>query len=357
MSDTPTADEVIALSNSHKLLKFAAENKTGLSQQLVLDLQEAWKAQANSSWSAAVAAKFWAAYDGLNSHLQPITFNSIECVRLAKKTANAYTFVLLVALVFTMGLAFIASTGDAVIKNIGDLIQAGDNHIAEIRTKLVGINDYSKLHSLDDESLPPETRAAIHEIRNKLQDVYFVSDQLFHKMHSYPFRLLGVPAYPACTKAESDAIMASPSRKPDRLCYFQGDLSDPKWKNEVVGNIADYYRLRRGVSERKDDASTKINALKSYILPALLGVLGACVFVVRNISDQIGTVTFYPTHPIRHLLRVTIGALAGVMVVLGDFLFYPGLNSAAYSFLAGYAVEALLASLDGLSKKIRAVTE
>jgi hypothetical protein len=92
----------------------------------------------------------------------------------------------------------------------------------------------------------------------------------------------------------------------------------------------------------------------NFILPLLFGVIGAIGYVVRSISDEITATTFSPTAPTRYLMRVTLGALAGVVV--GFFTNISAgisLSPLALAFLAGYGVEALFAMFDNLIAKFK----
>jgi hypothetical protein len=93
----------------------------------------------------------------------------------------------------------------------------------------------------------------------------------------------------------------------------------------------------------------------SFIMPTLFATIGAVAFVIRGISDQIKSSTFSQNSPVRHLLRVGLGGLAGVVVGL-----FTGLSTQlslpplAIAFLAGYGVEGLFSMFDGFIAKFRA---
>ena len=90
------------------------------------------------------------------------------------------------------------------------------------------------------------------------------------------------------------------------------------------------------------------------MLPILLGVIGAVAYIIRSISDQIRTATFSSTSPIRHIMRVALGALAGIVVGLfGELSNQLSLSPLAIAFLAGYGAEAVFSMFDGLIQKIR----
>jgi uncharacterized membrane protein len=83
-------------------------------------------------------------------------------------------------------------------------------------------------------------------------------------------------------------------------------------------------------------------------------MIGAVAFVIRTISDQIKTTTFSQNSPSRHLMRVALGALAGMVVGLFNGLSGQlNLSPLAVAFLAGYGVEAMFSVIDGVIEKFR----
>ena len=87
-----------------------------------------------------------------------------------------------------------------------------------------------------------------------------------------------------------------------------------------------------------------------YILPLLLGALGACVNILRRISIQIQNSTFSPDSGIRFLLRFCLGMIAGLTF---SWLFQVNttnttitLSPLAVAFVVGYSVEILFTGLD-----------
>jgi uncharacterized membrane protein len=84
-----------------------------------------------------------------------------------------------------------------------------------------------------------------------------------------------------------------------------------------------------------------------------LGIVGASTYVTRLISDQIEQTTFSSTSPVRHLVRVALGALAGVIVGFGWLASGISASPQALAFIAGYAVEPVFATFDSIAEKFR----
>jgi hypothetical protein len=89
------------------------------------------------------------------------------------------------------------------------------------------------------------------------------------------------------------------------------------------------------------------------LVPLLMGTIGAGTYVLRLTSEQIRDTSFSTTSPIRHIVRISLGALAGLTVGLGGIIASATLSAAALAFIAGYAVEPVFSTLDGIAEKFR----
>ena len=93
--------------------------------------------------------------------------------------------------------------------------------------------------------------------------------------------------------------------------------------------------------------------ISSSLLPLILGVMGACAYVTRLVSEQIKETTFSSTSPIRHLVRIALGALVGVIIGFGWIGSGISASPLALAFIGGYAVEPVFAAVDGIAEKFR----
>lgn len=94
-----------------------------------------------------------------------------------------------------------------------------------------------------------------------------------------------------------------------------------------------------------------LDFLATYVLPALYGLLGACAFVLRQLSADIAELGFANDLRVRYTLRLNIGLLAGLAV--GWFItpdqnasVIASLSPLALAFVAGYGSDLLFAVLD-----------
>jgi hypothetical protein len=356
----PNATEAALLERCKELLQFAAENKTGLPAQVVTDIQMAWDAQSKSTWTPEVATKFWTAYDGLCSHLRPLTWDTLTASRpekrrwgrdisLAHKWARGFGLLLFVILLISLVLAFISTAGEILIKEVEDLITKADQEVVTIREQIAqrpsGIDD---VPDFDTAPMSSEARVWVTRLREHMFTLWILEDQLYEKTNSIVSRILLRGRYQLC---------ASGQEPTEHKCYFKGTLTQPKSLDAILAAMTtawNFFETRRTVRTRTDQAITYLAAIKAYLLPAFLGMLGACTFVVRTISDQLKDFTFSHTSPLRHLLRVALGSIVGVVVV--TFYGTPtgiSLSASAWAFVAGYAMEAVFAAFDAVVSKLR----
>ena len=93
--------------------------------------------------------------------------------------------------------------------------------------------------------------------------------------------------------------------------------------------------------------------LQSYLLPLFYGILGAGTSVLRCLSKEIEEETFSDQEGTQHLLRVSLGALAGILVGWFSFLipsettsFVGSISPLAIAFLVGYNIEIFFSLMD-----------
>ena len=103
-------------------------------------------------------------------------------------------------------------------------------------------------------------------------------------------------------------------------------------------------------SEIVFDAEMALKRLNLIVLPMLLGLLGAYAYVLRTVSREIRERSFGENSALHHVVRLSLGALAGIAV---GWILKPeqiGLLSSVpawvMAFVAGYGIELLFAFLD-----------
>jgi hypothetical protein len=99
--------------------------------------------------------------------------------------------------------------------------------------------------------------------------------------------------------------------------------------------------------------------LQGYVLPLLYGILGAGTSILRTLSKQIERVIYSEGAGIQHLLRISLGALAGIMVGWFSFLlpnesssFLGSVSPLAIAFLVGYNIDLFFSMMDAALNKV-----
>ena len=111
-----------------------------------------------------------------------------------------------------------------------------------------------------------------------------------------------------------------------------------------------------GASELR--ASVNMAGLTGFVLPMLLGLLGAFTYVYRNIDGKIRDATLSSgdgAHAtLRMLLGMMLGGLLGVIWTNGQPIALEGvtLSLAALAFFVGYGVELVFQMLDRVIARI-----
>ena len=112
------------------------------------------------------------------------------------------------------------------------------------------------------------------------------------------------------------------------------------------------------------DLKLKINLLVTWLLPGLYGLLGACVYLMRDMimtRNQQGTGTRSILNSLSLVLRVALGGLAGIIIgwfwvpgAVGNGSTVPQISSIPFgmAFLAGFSIETLFSMLDRLNRTI-----
>jgi hypothetical protein len=97
-------------------------------------------------------------------------------------------------------------------------------------------------------------------------------------------------------------------------------------------------------------AAVARDRMAQIILPMLLGFLGAYTYVLRNLSLDIQNRSFAPGSAIHHVVRLSLGALAGVasgwLLRPDDVTALSSLPSWALAFVAGYSIELVFSVMD-----------
>jgi hypothetical protein len=246
-------------------------------------------------------ARFWNAYGLLSSSIQP-----------AAKARNLYRNIFYIVLLALLFAQFFFLAGDYVRTKLADI----DKQIVDIRGRAAAPSNPAAPGSAITAPVDP-----VQKIRADEQ-----IDQVLQTRKAYLF-----------LSANLLDIVGTIADLPLRPFGFHSFFSD---------NVVD----RDGVIVR-GKLDMLLVFLSGYLLPMLYGLLGACAFVLRKLSDEIDKLTFANDARVRYSLRLNIGLLAGLAV--GWFI-KPGngdatlvsLSPLALAFVAGYGSDLFFVALD-----------
>jgi hypothetical protein len=131
------------------------------------------------------------------------------------------------------------------------------------------------------------------------------------------------------------------------------------FESTAVGNPDEYEVMPYSLRMKEKIAGTILpwsiflESLNLYVLPLAYGLLGACAYVLRQLSNEVRDMTYTTEMEIGLNLRLFLGALSGLAVA---WFLNPTTAPAvagsiaplALAFLAGYSVEVVFAAMDNL---------
>jgi len=341
----PTDQELVALAQAEVLLRFAAENKQ-VSEAIVSAISQAREAIADDKWSVDAAAKFWVAYNGLCTLLKPVTWDTLlnnempaaskgmflyKPGAVSRRLARIYLIVLIIGLVVAITLQFIVATGSNLATDIkkmrGEIAQAGAAILEEMGPirRTVGEGLFANAN------LTSEQAKALATAQSQLRAIWLKEDAVAKKLQLFGLLTSFGAADTSWTTAGYQPISSGQE-------YDDASLA--------------YYRNQQFFASVEEAGLLTIGMINSA-LPLLLGLVGACAYVTRLISEQIKESTFSSTSSVRHVVRVALGALAGAIVGFGWIGTGISASPLAVAFIAGYAIEPVFATFDSIADKFR----
>ncbi len=305
------------------LLNFATKNGGVISEETITDITTALNAFRRKGLTAAMEHKFFVAMRALAKSLEPIDFESIKATtEIYVKRPNRLHRLLFLAdkplsEVTTMFFRSITALclGALLLVQItwlyGSIITNEINIVSANTTK-----DRAELFQLmvvkkqDDDS---RYRIALLEAELKDYSLKYSASQLalqnfFKVIHVGP----GISHTRLLADAKDRAIL-------EPLIYVQ-------------------------------KAQYLLKVLELYILPLLYGLVGACAYILRTLSQNIKNYTYTGSENAGYFSRLLLGGLSGLAI--GWFIdpatasTTTRLSPFALSFIAGYSVELLFSILD-----------
>lgn len=347
---SPRDIEVEALEKAGVLLRFAAEAKE-MPKATIHSICAAWSAQERGEWTLTVSQDFWKGFNQLCDLIKPASLESLTVTnelvsyrpfwrfwdrteRLfspPKRTAQRYLSLMLLILCVSVLLQFVVSTATGLRTEIEKLLASSEALVQSAAQKVptlqaVNVSDFN------DPKIPDNVKHLVEIARREMSEVYSNFDKVTFKTEAFSRLTYSAAGEPPLHR---NAIFIDPNL------------------TELQKGINAYFRLRQRAVLRLENGNLIIGIISASILPILLGAMGACAYVTRLIAQQVREMTYSRTSPTQHVVRVALGALAGVIVGYGGIAQGISVSPSALAFIAGYAVEPVFATLDKIADKIR----
>ena len=307
---------------------------------------------ANKQWTSQDESTFLVYYDKLSKIIYPVTVESIRSVIPVKSKASSnkrvstkaersvawYRRSTLLALFILLITQVYYLFGIALSHNLSDFFEQREIVKVYITTLQGGEGNKDKLQNE-------------HRLLNQKIDANYKLLRLWNQVWSFGRHFNDT--MPQYTKKKFELDKKTLSRQ------AQTDLPnlDNLEKLDQLELEQSLYQSRMVYFSNLLSAETMLMVLQSYILPLLYGLLGAFIFVLRSLLRDIKEITYRYDCEIGYRLRLTLGALGGMIV--GWFLkpqdiqLSASVSSMALAFLMGYNVDMLFAMMDKMIDNLK----
>ncbi|HUC62041.1 MAG TPA: hypothetical protein VMF53_08790 [Alphaproteobacteria bacterium] len=348
----PSDEERDALADAGPLLRFAAEKVDSLDPDFSLAIAQALEASRNNVWTPEISQRFWHAFNVLCELIKPVTMECLYATHhyveyrpllffwsrpvkrsLAEKTSTRYLVLLCILLIIATPLQLYIWISTNLTQKIDGLLTELAVEVAQLSTEYTSLT--TELGPAQNHNWTKEEDAAADKVIADASSLTLDAQRALQ----YSLLLDEVTTLWADHRQRSIGVSATKGNQ-----YFE--------EFQAAIDLAGASRIQAFRIER--NASLFSGILLSFILPILFGAIGAVAYVIRTVSNQIQNTTFSESSPVRHLMRVMLGALMGV--VIGLFSGLSGqlsLPPLALAFLAGYGVEAVFSMFDAMIQKFR----
>jgi len=328
--------------DGQRLIRYIArDGKTELDPKLIQVIIDAKYKLAEKSWSQQDERDFLISYDQLTQSVYPVTVESIDAIlpRVSNKKHVAtraeaavawYRRCTLFALLLLILTQVYWLLGNELRNNLQQIF---DNRE---QTQL-------SLHQTDISDSQKEKLQAQLKIDNQKLDANYKMLLSWNKVWSMGGKF--EDSLPQYFQAEYEQ---------KKKLFEQQQQQQELDKLELTRSL---HQVRITFFKHILSADFILISLQHYLLPLLYGLLGAFIYVLRDLLREIRQLTYTFDSEIRYRLRLTLGALAGM--IIGWFLkaeeagAVASLSPMAMAFLMGYNVDVLFALMDKLIDNLK----
>ncbi len=343
---TPEVQKMVH--DGQRLLVYMARNgNTGLDPELTGKVVEAKYKLENNAWSPEIENEFLLNYDKLAKMVYPVTVDSINAVipkrvgavkekTKAEKAVIWYRRYTMLALVLLIVMQAYWLFGNELRTNLHKVFDEREQTKIALQQSSEGEADWNQLTQqlkVDDQRLDAN------------YNLLLTWNQIWSFGNTFDIEL------PPYFQARYELTK---QRLEENLLENQAELDQLELDKSL-------HEVRIVFFENILSADFVLAAFQSYILPLLYGLLGAFIYVLRELLKEVKELTYNFDSEIRFRLRLTLGALGGM--VIGFFLkdedagSLASLSPMAIAFLMGYNVEVLFSIMDKMIEKIKSSIE
>lgn len=330
----------LAIIDGQRLVAYiAGDGANELDDALTQSIIDAKLALAKGQWTVSEENHYLINYDKLAKTVYPVTVESINAIvpdnkgnsrkpTKAEKSVAWYRRYTLVALTLMLAAQLYWLVGNNLRVNLKEIFLD-----REVTTDLIGKasgNDIEKQKLEQTLKIQNQEFDANYRLLKTWNKVWLMGGDYSE----------GLPSYFAARYEHEKSLYAG---QPDKL----NDLDLKRKLHEV--RIVYFAHIL--------SADFMLDAFQGYILPLLYGLLGAFIYVLRCLMGEIKALTYTFDSEIRYRLRLTLGALGGM--IIGWFLkpddagSLASLSPMALAFLMGYNVDLLFSFMDKLIDNIK----
>lgn len=337
-------DIIKIINDSQKLIAYIAKDgDANLDPDVTQIVIDAKYKVTNNEWSAEDEGAFLINYDRLAKIVYPVTVESLNSIiptyvgkkrikTKAERAVSSYRRYTMLALVFLLTCQIYWLCGHELRTNLEQII----THRESLRTEMESTDqNSSERHALQTDL----------EMNNQKLDANYKLLMFWNKVWSFGGRFSDT--MPKYFQAEYETKRENLEKDKVTNARAIQDL-------ELARTL---HQVRMVLFENTLSADFILTTFQGYLLPLLYGLLGALIFVLRSLMNEVKSMVYTPNSEIKFRLRITLGALGGMIV--GWFLkpeesnAIASLSPMAIAFLMGYNVDMLFSIMDKAIDNIR----
>lgn len=330
------------------LLTYAAETGTDVDAATRATILNA-KAATNAEWDYPDAGNLLAAISVLTAKLK-VTAGSLRASKSNGgnrdiKSLRRWTLILAVPIILFSVLSFVSSSISTTMRS--DITNANEL-LVKLRAEL-GTPAAPTAGTPEKPALPQGLNEG--DVLTQLQSYASTVRSIDAQARQLNWFVLKVEHDPFA-KYRWNPKLPDPERKANQEAlkgFFQLPVGLENMPAALDNVTTTYQQVRSFAQDILALVSVYYGAVTACLLPILYALLGTCAFLLRNVEEELRTLTFVPSSR-TNWARFLIAGIGGAVVGLFNFAMTQGtsISPLAIAFLVGYAVDVFFSFLEGL---------